>query len=225
MRDHDRALDELPVTELDEHLGDRLLGRHVERRGELVGNQERWVQQCREHHHDPLLHPAGQLDRVAVEDAVVQADEGQPAAQLGERLVEADAPRAEQLRDHPADLPDRVEGAHRVLRDDRHLAKAEGVHGAVVGERQLDSVEPHRPLDDAHPPVEPDQALAERRLAAAGLTRETHDLAVRDGEGDAVERTDVAAQGAVVDAQVVDREGHVRRSLGLKTSSRPTFIT
>ena len=83
----------------------------------------------------------------------------------------------------------------------------------------------HGSLDDAHPPVEPDQALAERRLAAAGLARETHDLAVCDGEGDAVERLDVALEGAVVDAQVVDREAHVRRSLGLKTSSSPTFIT
>ena len=42
---------------------------------------------------------------------------------------------------------------------------------------------------------------------------------------DAVERADVALQGAVVDAQVVDGEGHVRLSLGLKTSSSPTFIT
>ena len=87
------------------------------------------------------------------------------------------------------------------------------------------AVELDRALDHAHPPVEPDQALAERRLAAARLAGDAHDLAVGDGEADAVERADVALQGAVVDAQVVDGEGHVRRSLGLKTSSSPTFIT
>ncbi len=99
------------------------------------------------------------------------------------------------------------------------------IHRAVVRERQLDPVEMNRPPFYAHPSVEPDQALAERRLAASGLAGEAHDLAVGNGEGDTVERLDVALEGAVVDAQVVDCEGHVLRSLGLKTSSRPTFIT
>ncbi len=188
VRDHDRALHELPVAELDEHLGDRLLGRDVERGGQLVGDQQRRVHQRREHHHDALLHPARQLDRVPVEDAVVEADEREAAAQLGKRLVVGDAARVEQLGDHPPDLPDRVERAHRVLRDDRHLAEPEGVHGAVVDDRQLDAVELHRPFHDVHAPVEPDEALAERRLAAARLAGETHDLAVGDGERDAVER-------------------------------------
>ena len=87
MGDHDRALDELPVSELDEHLRDGLLRRDVERGGELVGDQERWVEKRREHHHHALLHPARQFDWIAVEDAVVQAHEGKPAAELGKGLV------------------------------------------------------------------------------------------------------------------------------------------
>src|SRR5262249_21367945 len=78
-------------------------------------------------------------------------------------------------------------------------------------------------LDVAHSPVEPDQALAQRRLPAARLARDAHDLAVRDREGDAVERVHVTRQRAVVDAEVVDREAHLSRNRGLKTSSRPTM--
>ena len=36
--------------------------------------------------------------------------------------------------------------------------------------------------DVVHPPVHADEALPERRLAAAGLAREAHDLAVGDLE-------------------------------------------
>src|SRR5262249_20387591 len=79
--------------------------------------------------------------------------------------------------------------------------------------------------DVAHARVHPDQALAERRLARARLAREPHDLAVRDLERRAVDRLHVAAQRAVVDGQVVDGEAHFTLSLGLKTSSSPTFIT
>ena len=42
---------------------------------------------------------------------------------------------------------------------------------------------------------------------------------------DPVERLHVSAERPVVDAEVVDPEAHVSRSLGLKISSRPTFIT
>ena len=78
--DHDHALDEAAVAELDEQLGDGLLRRHVECRRDLVGDQERRVEDRREHHHDALLHPARELDRVAVEHVVGQADELRAAA-------------------------------------------------------------------------------------------------------------------------------------------------
>ena len=62
--------------------------------------------------------------------------------------------------------------------------------------------------DVAHARVEADQALPERRLAAAGLAGEPHDLAVRERERDAVERLHVAGERAVVDPQVVDEQAH-----------------
>ena len=79
--------------------------------------------------------------------------------------------------------------------------------------------------DVAHAPVEADQALAERRLAAARLARQAHDLAVGDLERDVVERPHVAGQRAVVHLQAVDAQAHIDLSFGLKTSSSPTFIT
>jgi hypothetical protein len=112
-----------------------------------------------------------------------------------------------------------------VLGDDRDLAEAVLVHRPVVGDRQRDAVEHDAAADETHAPVEPDQALAEGGLAAAGLAGQAHDLAVRDGEAHVVERLHVAAQRPVVDTQIRDRERHRSRSLGLKTSSRPTFIT
>jgi hypothetical protein len=84
-----------------------------------------------------------------------------------------------------------------------------GVHRASP-DGQLDAVEDHPARDVLHPPVDPDQAVAERRLAAARLAGQAHDLAVGDLEGDPVERLDVARQGPVVDPEVGDLEAHLR---------------
>jgi hypothetical protein len=93
--------------------------------------------------------------------------------------------------------------------DDRDLLVPERVHRAVIGQRQHAPVERDGAAHVAHAAVQPDQALAERRLAAAGLAREPHDLAVVDFERDAVERPDVAAERAVVHGQVIDAEAHL----------------
>jgi hypothetical protein len=208
VRDHDHALDEAAVAELEQHLGDGPLARDVERRGDLVRDQERRVEQGREDHHGPLLHPAGELERIHPQHRSRQPDEIEPALELRPDRGEGDASRLEQVPRDPADLARGIQRAHRVLRHDRDLLEAEGVHPAVVPDRQLPAVELHPPLDVAHAAVEADEALGERRLAAAGLAGEPHDLAVRDAERDPVERLAVALQGPVVHAQVLDRDGH-----------------
>ena len=43
--DHDHALDEAAITELDEQLGHGTLRRHVERGGDLVGDEKRRVEE------------------------------------------------------------------------------------------------------------------------------------------------------------------------------------
>ena len=159
------------------------------------------------------------------ENVVGETDEPESPTQLGKRVVVVDTAGVEQLADHPADLPRRVERAHRVLGHDRDLVEPVLVHPGGVRERQLDPVEDDLPADMAHAALQPDQALSQGRLAAARLTREPHDLAVGDRERDAVERLHVTAERAVVDLEIVDFEAHVSRSFGLKTSSSPTFIT
>ena len=225
VRDHDRALHEAAVTELDEQLGDRLLRRDVERGGQLVGDQERRVEERREHHHDPLLHAAGELDRVALEHVLGEPHDREPAHELGPHRLEARTARLEEVGDQPSDAPRRAEGAHRVLRHDRDLPEPVLGHCPVVLDGQRLSLERDRAAHVLHAALEPDEALPERGLPASRLAREPHDLPVGDREADAVERLHVAAQGAVVDTQVVDDQAHVRLSFGLKTSSSPTFIT
>jgi hypothetical protein len=225
--DHDHALDEPAVPEADQRLGHRLLGGDVQGGGDLVGDQQRGVQQGRQHHHHALFHPARQLDRVALQHLLRQLDQVQAAAQLVPHGAEADAPRLQQLGDHPADLAGGVHRAHRVLRDDGDLLEPEAVHPGIVGDGQLLAVQLDGAADVAHAAVQADQALAEGGLAAAGLPHQPHDLAVGDGEGDVVQRLHVAAQRPVPDLEVVDAEAHrahISRSLGLKTSSRPTFM-
>ena len=80
VRDHDHALDEAAVAELHEQLGHGPLGRDVERGRHLVGDQQRRVEEGREHHHDALLHPARELDRESLEHVLGQPDELRAAA-------------------------------------------------------------------------------------------------------------------------------------------------
>ena len=133
--------------------------------------EQRGIEERREHHHDALLHAAGELDREAVEDVVGEPDEGEPPLQLGQLVLVGDAAGSEELVDQPPDLARRVERAQRVLRDQRHLAEAEAVHARVVVDRQLRPVELDATADVLHPAVEADEALRERRLAAARTPR------------------------------------------------------
>jgi hypothetical protein len=185
------------------------LGGHVERRGDLVGDQERRVDHGREHHHDPLLHPARELDREAVENVAREPDQVEPAPQLGHDRVERHVSRREQVAGDRPDSPGRVEGAQRVLRDDRDLLEPELVHADVVPDRELATVQLDVAVHVPHARVHADQALAERRLAAPRLPGQTHDLAVGDLERRTVDGLHVAAQRLVVDGQVLDAEAHV----------------
>jgi hypothetical protein len=90
------------------------------------------------------------------------------------------------------------------------LAKAEGLHPPVVPDRQLGAVDLHATLDVLHAAVETDKAAPEGRLSAARLAGESHDLAVADREGDAVERLHVATEAPVVDLEAVDGDAHLR---------------
>src|SRR5918993_1505522 len=225
--DDDGALHVVAVAGVDPRLRPPPLGGYVQGPGEPPGDQQRGVEQGRDDHHHALLHPARELDRVALQHLGVEPDQLQAAQQLLQLTLEPDPPGLEQLGHHAADAPGRVHGAHGVLGDDRDLLEAEAVHPFGVPDGQLLAVQLDRPADVAHAAVQPDQALAQGRLAAAGLAGQPDQLAVANGEADPVQGLHVAAQGPVPDLEVVDLEGHRAhsfRSLGLKTSSRPTFM-
>ena len=225
VRDHHHALHEAAVAELDQRLGDRLLRRDVERRRDLVGDQQRRVQQRREHHHRPLLHAARELDRVHPEHVLREADESRGGARAPARRSRTRRPSTRAARS--ISLPTLRVGLRALIAycgtSETSLKRCLFIARVSSSGSPRGRARPRRSTRRMRA-VHPDQALAERRLAAARLACEAHDLAVGDLEADAVERLHVAAERAVVDAEVVDLNAHVRRSFGLKTSSRPTLM-
>ena len=169
-----------PIAELEQHLAHGALGGDVEGGGHLVGDEQRRVEQCRDDHHETLLHPTRELDGVSLENLCVETDELDAALQLGEGGLVVEVPRLQELGHHLADLACRIEGAHGVLRDDGHLGEAQRAHRLVVRDGQLLVVQLHAAAELSHPHVHADEAVAEGRLPAAGLAGEAHDLAVVD---------------------------------------------
>ena len=115
------------VAQLADALQDLRLDRHVERRGGLVGDQDRRVARQRKGDHHALAHAARELVRVGVEpvagawdpDLVEQLDGTLARLLVGQRLVLLDL-----LGDLRPDLENRVQRGHRVLEDHRDLCAA-----------------------------------------------------------------------------------------------------
>ena len=181
---------------------------------------------------DALALAAGELVRVAVDVALVEPDLAEQLAdqRLALRLVgEAVDERA--LADDLADRHARVEARVRILEDHLQVA-ADGLHlafdgstdflpalrSSAVGTSKIDlAVERHAP---GRRRQEPEDDLAERRLAAAGLPDEAERLAAADVEGHAVDGADRAdrrrAEQAALDVEVLDdvldADQHARRT-------------
>ena len=210
---------ELAAEGLDE-VDDAGLDGDVERRGRLVEDQERRPRHQRHGDDDALLLAAGELVRVAVEDAggVGQADRLDHAQRLGAGLGRAGA-----LVDHrhfhqlAADLHRRVQARHRLLVDHRDLRAADPAQLGVGHGDELAALEADRAADDA-------AGLAEvahdperhRRLAAARLADEPERLAGLDGGGEVHHRRDLAGAGEEGDREVVDDEEGVRHRRGFR---------
>ena len=165
-----------------EHL--RLDGR-VERRSSARRGSAATARRERHRDHDPLLHPAGELVRIAAHDRC-PGRRSAPSASISSRALERSGPRIagdlEDLRHLPADLDRGVQRAAGLLVDHRdavraQLAQLAGRSGpARRGRRSAMS-----PLAD--PPVAGQVAhdgQRHRRLAAAGLADEPVGLAACD---------------------------------------------
>ena len=118
---HDREAEALlQVAQRVEHLA---LHDHVERRHRLVGDQQLRIERQRQRDADALAHAAGELVRVVVLAAGIEADH---AKQLVDARADVGGLVAAALGQHLADLRrdaiDRIERVHRALRDEGDLA-------------------------------------------------------------------------------------------------------
>lgn len=119
--EHDAGHD-LLVQHVQQHVAERLLRGHIQRRRGLVGNQEPRVEQSRDGRHRPLLHAARQLVRIRVEHACRQIEALQPVPGPVQGLVPLDRPvvRSHHVEDQVADPHGRADGVHRALGQERH---------------------------------------------------------------------------------------------------------
>ena len=140
--------------------------------------------------------------RVAVDEARVEADDFEELAHAGAPVAaRADPVHDERLRDDVADGHARVERRVRVLEDDLQLAP-HLAHLLAAERRQLAPVEADRAAGRLE---QPQDAVAGRGLARAGLADEAERLALPDLEADPVDGADVV-DGAVDEEARLDRE-------------------
>ena len=111
------------VLQVLEQVEDLRLDRDVERGHGLVADDQLRVERERARDPDPLPLAAGELVRVAVREARVEADDVEQLADPGGPVAAAADPVHDQrLADDVADRHPRVERRVRVLEDDLHVA-------------------------------------------------------------------------------------------------------
>ena len=142
----------------------------VEARRRLVEDEKRRVGRQRHRNHDPLLHPAGQLVRVAAHDAFRVGDLNllEHRARTLDRLVLLGTEEPEDLSDLRADANGRVQRRRRVLVDHRDGSGAEPADISFAHRQEVLAVGANRagehstvPRQGAH------DRERRRRLAAA----------------------------------------------------------
>ena len=180
----------------------------VERRGDLVADQEVGPGGQRAGDGDPLALAARELDREAVPKAGGQlhAVEQLPhfAVGVGARQL---AQHPQRPRDGRAHAVARVERLERVLEHD--LDAAAHVERPLPGRaRDGDAIERDLPGGRL---VQPGDAAPDRRLAAAGLADQRDAAARLDGERDAVDRRPRRPAAAVAGLEPGDHEQRERR--------------
>ena len=232
--DHEDRHAELFLQVLHQ-LEDLRLDRHIERRGRLVGDQERGPAHQGHGDHGALAQPARKLERVCLEcfRGIRKADQAQHflgyAVGLALFLGEMQPKGFADLIAH------RVQGrkrGHRLLKDDRNAPAANGANFPAVvlefrdvGRRAVGCriIEQHltaRDVGDTRQNTH--DRLRDDRFARAGFAHQGDGLAARDAKRNTVDRLDQPLGHPKMDLQVIDAQqvGHDRPVPSFKSSCR-----
>ena len=202
--DHDRHV----LAQLHDQLLD-LLGRlRVERRAGLVEQQHLRLRHQRPRDAEPLLLPAGELQRRMGEVVLDLLEETGAVERLTHRIVQrAAAPPPRALL--PQDVGEVVEHAHRkrvrLLEDHRHPAPQRG----RLHRLDIDPVQRDPPIQRGRAGQlgEPVERAQERRLAAAGGADQGQDLALANRQVDLLDGgLAVVGDRELLDLHAGDRE-------------------
>ena len=197
---------------------DLLLDGDVQGAGGLVGDQQ--LRQCGEAHRDQgaLLHAAGELVRVLL-GAALRIGEPRLLEQLDGALPRlgalGDAVGRKGLADLRADLPHRVEVAHRVLRDQAHLVAAQHPDLLLGDVGDVAALEEDLPAGDR---TVLGQQVRDRHggrgLARAGLAHDRDGLPGVHLEIRAAHALDRSVRGGERDLEVLDLQQRLRGAGG-----------
>ena len=198
-----------------EHLG---LDGRVQPGGRLVQDQQGRLDGQRHGDHDPLLHAARELVRIALHDRVGVGDAHPPKRVHGAfdgRLARQPA-HLEHLRHLAADADRRVERAGRVLVDHGHGVRAQPAQVARAQPQHVVAVQGDRAAGHAAVSGQvADDGQGGGGLAAAGFADQPVGLAAGDRKRHRAQHLAVVAAHPVGDVQLIDGQRVGRGGSGL----------
>src|SRR5712692_868918 len=191
-----------------EELEHRRLDRDVERRGDLVADQEGRLRRQRPRDRDPLPLAARELGRKPRGESPRQPHPLQELADLAIRVATREPPEyAERPHDRGAHVMARVEGLERILENDLDpAAHVERPRARLAG--QGDAVEHDSSSGRS---VQARDAAPDRGFAAPRLSDESDALTRPDRERDAADSRALGTAAAVLSLEVDDLEQRWRR--------------
>ncbi|CFM93886.1 Uncharacterised protein [Bordetella pertussis] len=209
------------LLQLADQLQDLRLDRDIQRRGRLVGDQQRGLAGQRHGDHHALAHAAGKLVRMTVHDRprLGNAHLLEHAQRLGARgrgvlaLVQPDG-----FGNLLAGGEHRVQRGHRLLENHGHVGAAYAAHGPLRRRAQVDDVavaaaQRDAPLGDASAAMldQAHQRQRGHRFARAGFAHDGQGLAPVDVKGQVAHRFHGAFGADETHRQVLDLNHAVLR--------------
>ena len=199
------------ALELQQEFQDLSLNGDIERRGRLVGDDQVGLGRERHRQHDPLLHAAGELVGVLIDDDR-RIGKSQLSKQLHRpspgRLARGDSVSPHDAGELPSHGEQRIERGRGVLKHHRDASPSQPAHCRLALRQQVLTVV--EDLASAHDSTRLWHEAHDRApgdgLAASGLADDSEDPALFDGEAHSPHRVHVSLRGGEAHPQVVDRQ-------------------